>query len=524
MSNLSKILVSAGFVNALSWVVLIPIWQYPDEQSHFAQVQDIAEFGSTPKLGPNTSEEVAVSEKFLDTERDGLGNNKFTYHPEYHISYTTSDEGVYEKLLNALPNETKTYMYKWEATDNPPLYHVMASNFYNLFRQNNLLDRVFAVRIFSLFLFLCLIVISINAGNIIFKKDILSQTVLPALMTFTPMLVFSTTGVLPDPLTILLFTLIFTISAKIVRDKLTIQLFILLIILLFLGTFTRQQFQVAIPIVLISVYYGLSKMLPKRFVIYASTAITLCAFILGAIFAVKHKLIFSVAEIGSPDLRLLLTSQFEKYLLSTLSHYYSQTLPWYWGVYKWLSLTLPHIYYQIINRIIVLSVIGLGVWIAITLRNKKIFKQDLIMALFIFSIFIYFAVFIIWDFYFQLVFGYSFGIQGRYFLPLALPITTLLLFGIKNLFQLFIKKYLHIALFILTFIMVLFNDVSLYIVTSSYYESVALKTFTNQVSQYKPLIFKGDTVIIILVLNILMQLTFLFYLFNFISTKNEKYR
>ena len=84
MPKLLKLLLIAAFLNALSWIVLIPIWQYPDEQAHFAQVQDTAELGKTPK-GIDTSEEIAVYEKILGTARDGFGNNRYTYHPEFNI-------------------------------------------------------------------------------------------------------------------------------------------------------------------------------------------------------------------------------------------------------------------------------------------------------------------------------------------------------------------------------------------------------------------------------------------------------
>ncbi len=43
-----KYLLVAAFANALVWIILVPIWQYPDEQAHFSQVQNIAEIGKVP--------------------------------------------------------------------------------------------------------------------------------------------------------------------------------------------------------------------------------------------------------------------------------------------------------------------------------------------------------------------------------------------------------------------------------------------------------------------------------------------
>ena len=97
MLSLKHILILSTIANTLSWIILVPVWQYPDEQAHFAQVQDIAELGHVPKKGNDTSYEIAFSEKILGTERDSLGNNLFTYHPDYKIPYSDNFFGPHEK-------------------------------------------------------------------------------------------------------------------------------------------------------------------------------------------------------------------------------------------------------------------------------------------------------------------------------------------------------------------------------------------------------------------------------------------
>ncbi len=520
---LFKLLIVTAFLNGLSWIILIPVWQYPDEQAHFAQVQNIAEIGGSPIEGPDTSVEIAFSETLLGTERDSMGNNRYTYNPYYHIKYTNSSEGYFEELINNLPKETRYQMYKREATHNPPLYHKSASNFYKIFAKNGLFARVYVVRFFSLILYLCLIIICINASKLIFKHREIEALTLTTLMAFTPMLVFSTTGVLPDSLTILLFTIIFTMALKIIKTNLSLSGLILLSTVIYLGTKTRQQFQVAIPIALLPVAYALLKRLPgKKFsTIPIGLSFIVGVFVLALIPVAYNLSIFSIPEIRTPNLSLLFTNQFAGYLVSTLKQYYSQTLPWYWGVYKWLSLSVPHVYYQIINRAIALALIGLIIWIVITIKNKKVNKQDLMINTFIASIFIYMSTFIIWDFYFQKIYGYPFGIQGRYFLPLILPITTVLFFGLKNLLQLFIKRYLYIVYFLLTFAMILFNDISLAYVSSTYYDGESIKMLISQISQYKPFIFKGYIIQIIISLTILSQIIYLYNLSMYFKKNNE---
>ena len=107
MLSLLKLLLVAAFLNALSWIILIPIWQYPDEQAHFAQVQDLAELGKVPTGVPDTSYEIALSEKILGTERDNLGNNKYTYHPEYKPDYSTNLYGPQEEEITSYERKTQ---------------------------------------------------------------------------------------------------------------------------------------------------------------------------------------------------------------------------------------------------------------------------------------------------------------------------------------------------------------------------------------------------------------------------------
>ena len=67
-------------IKQILWLAFIPIWQFPDEQAHFAQVQNIAEnqsSASNQKL--STSREIFESEKLFGTNRDGFGNGCYRF-------------------------------------------------------------------------------------------------------------------------------------------------------------------------------------------------------------------------------------------------------------------------------------------------------------------------------------------------------------------------------------------------------------------------------------------------------------
>ncbi len=82
-------LLIATFFKGVIWSGVVPLWHFPDEQAHFAQLQNIAEGVKLNKEG-STSEEIYISEKILGTERDERGNNRFTFHSEYNLAYSKS--------------------------------------------------------------------------------------------------------------------------------------------------------------------------------------------------------------------------------------------------------------------------------------------------------------------------------------------------------------------------------------------------------------------------------------------------
>ena len=84
--------------------------------------------------------------------------------------------------------------------------------------------------------------------------------------------------------------------------------------------------------------------------------------------------------------------------------------------------------------------------------------------------------------------------------------------GFWQLFKIFLKNYAKLGLVTLVFIMIVFNDLSLFHVAGSYYDTSNLNIFITQASQYKPLFVKGNTILFALTLNIGFQLLLIFYL------------
>ena len=120
--------------------------------------------------------------------------------------------------------------------------------------------------------------------------------------------------------------------------------------------------------------------------------------------------------------------------------------PWFWGVFKWLGVTLPAIVMKIITRAAIICGIGL---LLTRLKNKYVRAS----ILFVFTYILYLFL---WDWRLMQSMGYSQGLQGRYLFPVIVPIMVILLGGLGRFGWLLIPG------------MILLNGFSLWFINSLY--------------------------------------------------------
>lgn len=525
MNRVFQLLLVAAFFNGLTWILIIPIWQYPDEQSHFAQVQYIAEIGGRPESSQSydTSYEVVLSEKILDTERDDFGNNKFTYHPEFKLNYSDSFYGPGEVTITNLPISSRSHMVKNEATLNPPLYYFLSSEVYRAFSCCDLFARVFFIRIMSLLVFLLTVVISYKIGKIIFSKSKILPIILSSIIAFKPMLIFASTGILPDTLTNMFFSLFILLCLIIISHGLTFLRLTMIFVVIVLGAVTRQNFLISVfilPLVIIYSFFA-EKELRKKIVAFS---ILFIATIYFASFFIEplsfiNRFDFPESSGRNPNNPLYKMSYLEHFIW-IIRHSISEVWPWYWGVYKWLSLTLPPEAYRIINRLIPIALFGLLLRLFQFVRDKKSNKEFYLMMFLIMAASIYFFMITTFDFFFRRNNGYSFGIQGRYFFPTVVAQMALIVIGFWHIFSTFIKKHSKYAIFVVALLFIVFNDYTVFFLASSYYDTYSLNLFITQISQYKPFFLKGSINLYIMSIALFLQLVFVFYFINYLYKIN----
>ncbi len=478
------------FFYSLIWIIVIPIWHFPDEQAHFAQIAFVERNSRNYYSWENTlTNEIYQSEKLLGTDRDTAGNNLFTFHPEYKIQYSKSPIGIHEREISNLNTEAdKARFVRQESSNYPLLYYTTSALVYRLFYDSDLFVRVFAIRLLSISLFLLGVYFSYRIAVLFFKNKF-TGLLAAALIGFHPMVIFSNIGINSDVLGNLFFTSFILICMRVLTKK-NISLDIILgfanVLVL---TYIKPQFIVAFPLWLALLWY-------RSFTVnHGYRKLLLCIFIPVACMLSLYVSILK--DIGPARLFPQILQSFfvghgpRFFYEYIIPHTVREVLPWYWGVYKWLGLTYSRFIHRIINRIVFLSLLGICIWIVRNLKKNREFK---FVIFFIISNIIYFLSISLFDWYSWYRSTYVLGVQGRYFFPLISTQMILLLLGWGSLVPGKLKKLMSLLLVVM---MIALGFYALYVLVGSYYTASGILNLTIQLSQYKPFFLKQNMIILI---------------------------
>ncbi len=135
-------------VKQLAWLALVPLWQTPDEPAHFDYVQFLAETGQIPTYMPARPVNVASPEVDLTAYETRLG--AVAFRPDVRQPFSGTDLGPGEERLRRLPALGRVSDGNSSAAVYGPGYYFPASLVYRLFHDGTVIDRVFAVRALSI--------------------------------------------------------------------------------------------------------------------------------------------------------------------------------------------------------------------------------------------------------------------------------------------------------------------------------------------------------------------------------------
>jgi 4-amino-4-deoxy-L-arabinose transferase-like glycosyltransferase len=208
---LALLLIVAG-LQAVAWNISVPAFQGPDEASHFAYLQYLAENGRMPSVtlgGASTEESEAL--RWLNLrplEGNDAGRPAWTsadlrafQEIEKHEAKGSRANGVGENALGK----------------NPPLYYAAMAIPYRVFLWLPLLKRLFVLRILNSLCFLATIALTWMIAGEVFGRARWKQTLATAVVALEPQLAYTSAVMNADNLLITLTTAFLLAALRLVK-------------------------------------------------------------------------------------------------------------------------------------------------------------------------------------------------------------------------------------------------------------------------------------------------------------------
>jgi 4-amino-4-deoxy-L-arabinose transferase-like glycosyltransferase len=182
-----------AFLNAAVWACITPVFHVPDETSHFAYVQYLAETGLVPNIpgGDGISREEA-------TVMDALRFNDTVGNPDELVVPT--------RVMEASLDDAERHRQdpssgggKIETSGQPPLYYAIAAGIYQASPWRGITQRVMLIRLFSALLAAATVLFVYMFLRELFREP-WTWTVGALAVAFQPMFAFISSGVHADNL------------------------------------------------------------------------------------------------------------------------------------------------------------------------------------------------------------------------------------------------------------------------------------------------------------------------------------
>ena len=207
-------LLSVTFIKGILWATFTPIFQAPDEPTHYLYIQYLAEFGRLPErevfFYPDESAIVKNLLEFDKTRHTGMK-------PEYISGLTGVNEGKIESLAISQRTAGINQEHAYGIAQNyPPLYYVVGAVFYKIFYNSDFINRFFAIRICFLFLPILTVFLAYKIAFEFFHKEKAALTV-ATLVSFLPQYSFVSSVINNDNLLICASALFIYCSFRIIN-------------------------------------------------------------------------------------------------------------------------------------------------------------------------------------------------------------------------------------------------------------------------------------------------------------------
>lgn len=420
------------------WALLNPPWQAPDEQWHFGYAQTLAERGVLPGDATRPS---FSSEQLLAAEDSRAAN--LAFNASLKAPWDMDTFHRWQSADDALPDSARSDGGgPNNAGSNPPLYYLFDAPGYLAAAGGNVLDRLYAMRIWSVLLLLGLVIATWLLAGELFDRNRPLQLFAAAIAGLQPMAVFTSSSVNPDALLVMLWAFGVWLGVRILRHGITWQQGLALGAVAAGAALTKATGYLLVVAALGVISFALLRARHKgvRWLLrVAAVAAVAIAVPVGTWLVIaRAEGRPAVNQVASTSGKTVSVFDFSpRFLASYIWQFYLPQLPgqadlpgisqdygydtWVrtgWGVFGWKEVRLPENVYTALRWVSIVALIGAGV--ALVLRRVRL-GWPVGIFLLLTSLGLIFALHWV-EFRFLAERGELF-LQGRYLLPL-LPIAA----------------------------------------------------------------------------------------------------
>lgn len=200
-------------VIGLTWALLVPPWQSPDEAVHFAYAQSLAERFALPDAkdrGPFSTDQILASDAVHALQIP-------FYTDQVRPDWSRSDYQRYLRAAATHPSGSNGGGLSADAA-NPPLFYLFDDLAYWGSLGSNALERLYAMRMWNVTLLLSAVLAGWLLSGEVFGRRRLAQLTCAAVIGLVPMQTFVLTSVNPDALMVPLWTLALWLGARVISQ------------------------------------------------------------------------------------------------------------------------------------------------------------------------------------------------------------------------------------------------------------------------------------------------------------------
>lgn len=213
-------LLAMATIQVVAWILVLPAFQGPDEEAHFAYVQYLAETGKTPDRyagsGWNQSTEEAEAIKWADLL---VLRGVLAARP----GWTDAAEQRWREVEASLPDEASSNGDGPNpAGQNPPLYYALETIPYHLSPGGSFFNRFYMTRFASGLLYVAAVAFMWLIASELFRA-VWARTLATGIFALHPKLAMLGAVVNPDILLVLTWTAFIYVGLRILRHGLTLR-------------------------------------------------------------------------------------------------------------------------------------------------------------------------------------------------------------------------------------------------------------------------------------------------------------